>query len=125
MAQEQPLVTVYIPCRNYGHFLDQAAESVINQVYENWELIIIDEGSKDDTSKIAQKILKQNPKKVTFKHNQKPKGLQKLANEILSIANGKYMMRLDADDWLDESALFLLVNKLESTKNAGLVYGNY
>ncbi len=125
MAQEQPLVTVYIPCRNYGHFLDQAAESVINQVYENWELIIIDEGSKDDTSKIAQKILKQNPKKVTFKQNQKPKGLQKLANEILSIANGKYMMRLDADDWLDESALFLLVNKLESTKNAGLVYGNY
>ena len=62
MAQEQPLVTVYIPCRNYGHFLDQAAESVINQVYENWELIIIDEGSKDDTSKIAQKILKQNHK---------------------------------------------------------------
>ena len=35
------------------------------------------------------------------------------------------MMRLDADDWLDDSALFLLVNKLEATKNAGLVYGNY
>ena len=125
MAQEQPLVTVYIPCRNYGHFLDQAAESVINQVYENWELIIIDEGSKDETSKIAQKILKQNPKKFTLKQNQKPQGLQKLANEILSFANVKYLMRLVADVWLDESALFLLVNKLESTKNAGLVYGNY
>jgi glycosyltransferase involved in cell wall biosynthesis len=125
MEQEQPLVTVYIPCRNYGHFLNQAAESVINQVYKNWELIIIDEGSKDDTSNIAEKILKRKPEQITFVKNQKPKGLQKLANEVLSIANGKYMMRLDADDWLDESALFLLVNRLEASKNAGLVYGNY
>ena len=122
MEQEQPLVTIYIPCRNYGHFLNQAAESVINQVYKNWELIIIDEGSKDDTSNIAEKILKRKPEQITFIKNQKPKGLQKLANEVLSIANGKYMMRLDADDWLDESALFLLVNRLEASKNVGLVY---
>lgn len=125
MINKQPLVTIYIPCRNYGNFLNQAAESVINQVYENWELIIINEGSKDNTSKIAKKILKKNPNKITFIENKNPKGLQKLANEILSIANGKYMMRLDADDWLDESALFFLVSKLEGSKNTGLVYGNY
>ena len=125
MTRELPLVTIYIPCRNYGNFLSQAAESVINQAYQSWELIIIDEGSSDDTSKIAKKISKKDPNKITFIKNKKPKGLQKLANEVLSIANGKYMMRLDADDWLDESALFLLVSKLEATKNAGLVYGNY
>ena len=53
MEKEQPLVTIYIPCRNYGHFLNQAVKSVINQVYKSWELIIVDEGSKDDTSNIA------------------------------------------------------------------------
>ena len=70
MEQEQPLVTVYIPCRNYGHFLNQAAESVINQVYKNWELIITDEGPKDDTSNIAEKILKRKPEQITFIKNQ-------------------------------------------------------
>jgi glycosyltransferase involved in cell wall biosynthesis len=125
MIQGEPLVTIYIPCRNYGHFLNEAAESVIAQVYKNWELIIVDEGSSDDTSIVAKKIIKQHPNKITFIKNKNPKGLQKLANEVLSIANGKYMMRLDADDWLDNSALFLLVNKLEASKNAGLVYGNY
>ena len=119
------LVTIYIPCRNYGHYLSQAINSVIRQVYENWELIIIDEGSSDDTSKIAKEYQKIYPKKITFIENKEPIGLQKLANKVLRIAKGKYMMRLDADDWLDESAIFLLVNKLEGTKNAGLVYGNY
>ena len=119
------LVTIYIPCRNYGHYLSQAINSVISQVYENWELIIIDEGSSDDTSKIAKEYQKIYPKKITFIENKEPIGLQKLANKVLRIAKGKYMMRLDADDWLDESAIFLLVNKLEGTKNAGLVYGNY
>ena len=57
------LVTIYIPCRNYGHYLSQAINSVISQVYENWELIIIDEGSSDDTSKIAKEYQKIYPKK--------------------------------------------------------------
>ena len=96
---KNPLVTIYIPCRNYGHYLSQAINSVINQVYENWELIIVNEGSTDDTSKIAKKYQKSLPKKVNFIDNDEPIGLQKLANKVLRIANGKYMMRLDADDW--------------------------
>jgi glycosyltransferase involved in cell wall biosynthesis len=125
MSKEQPLVTVYIPCRNYGHFLSQAIQSVLDQVYSNWELIIIDEGSDDNSSSIAEDFLKKYPQKIKLIFNKEPIGLQKLANNVLSIAGGKYMMRLDADDWLDESALFLLVNKLENSDNSGLVYGNY
>ena len=45
-----PLVTIYIPCRNYGKYLSQSINSVISQVYENWELIIVNEGSSDKTS---------------------------------------------------------------------------
>jgi glycosyltransferase involved in cell wall biosynthesis len=123
--KSNPLVTLFIPCRNYGHYLSKAVDSVINQVYENWELIIVNEGSSDDTSEIAKKVQKKFPEKINFIENNEPIGLQKLANKVLSMANGKYMMRLDADDWLDESAIFLMVNKLEATKNAGLVYGNY
>ena len=121
----ESLVTIYIPCRNYGNFLTQSVESVFNQSYTNWELVIINEASDDNTSEIAKELCKREPKKTTFIDNKKPLGLQKLANLVLSQANGKYMMRLDADDWLDENALLLLVTKLESSSDSGLVFGNY
>ena len=119
------LVTIYIPCRNYGNFLAQSVESVFNQSYTNWELVIINEASDDNTSEIARELCKREPQKTTFIDNKKPLGLQKLANLVLSQANGKYMMRLDADDWLDENALLLLVSKLENSSDSGLVFGNY
>ena len=121
----ESLVTIYIPCRNYGNFLTQSVESVFNQSYTNWELVIINEASDDNTSEIAKGLCEREPKKTTFIDNKKPLGLQKLANLVLSQANGKYMMRLDADDWLDENALLLLVTKLESSDDLGLVFGNY
>tara|TARA_B110000483_G_scaffold140482_1_gene167735 strand:- start:30 stop:1424 length:1395 start_codon:yes stop_codon:yes gene_type:complete len=120
-----PLVTIYIPCANYGRFLKQSVESVFTQLYTNWELIIIDEASTDDTAVISRELCSRFPKKVTFRQNKKSTGLQKIANNILDIANGKYLIRLDADDWFDECALLLMVAKLEATPNAGLVYGNY
>ena len=120
-----PLITVYIPCRNYGNFLKQCIESVFSQLYTNWELIIVDEGSTDDTAVIAQEFCRLRPKDLTFIHNEKATGLQKLANTVLSVAKGKYMVRLDADDWFDECALLIMVAKLESTPDIGMVYGNY
>ena len=52
-----PLVTIYIPCRNYGKYLRQSIESVLSQIYSNWELFIIDEGSNDDTEEISKEYL--------------------------------------------------------------------
>lgn len=123
--KNNPLVTVYIPCRNYANFLEQSINSVVNQLYTNWELFIIDEGSTDGSIKIANKYLNKFPKKLKVIKNDNPIGLQKIANNILGLSNGKYMVRLDADDWFDESALLLMVSKLENSPKAGLVYGNY
>ncbi len=120
-----PLVTVYIPCRNYGRFLQQCVESVFEQLYTHWEIIIMDEASTDDTSEIARDLCRRHPDKTTFIQNEKATGLQRLANTVLGIAKGKYMVRLDADDWLDEGAILLMVAKLEATPDIGLVYGNY
>lgn len=125
MSIVNPLVTVYVPCRNYGRFLTQCAESVLTQLYTNWELILVDEASEDDTASIAENLHQRCPDRITVIRNSEPLGLQKLANRVLGMANGKYMMRLDADDWLDEGALLLMVSKLEASPDAGLVYGNY
>ena len=120
-----PLVTIYIPSRNYSQYLENSINSVINQTYTNWELILIDEASTDNTFIIAQKFERKYPNKITLIKNEKPQGLQKVANKILKIANGKYMMRLDADDWLHEIALTEMVKKIEKDSKYGIVYGNY
>ncbi len=125
VLQSGPLVTVYIPCRNYGRFLNNALESMRDQLHTNWELFIVDEASEDDTQIIAHYFRSRVPQQVEVIHNAKPIGLQRVANHVLSLAQGKYIVRLDADDWFDESALLLMTSKLESDSNLGLVYGNY
>ena len=122
---KEPLVSVYIQSRNYGKYLDKSIESVINQIYKNWELFIIDEDSKDDILKIAKKYKNKYSKKITIIKNDKVLGLQRIANKIISIAKGKYIIRLDADDWLHEVALLIMVNKLEENSKAAIAYGNY
>ena len=120
-----PLVTIYIPCHNYGRFLNQALSSIQSQLYKNWELFIVDDASKDATYSIASNFQQLNTNKVKVIKNSDPLGLQKIANKVLSYSNAKYIIRLDADDWLDESAILLMVSKLESDEKLGLVYGNY
>jgi CMP-N-acetylneuraminic acid synthetase len=97
----------------------------VGQLHTNWELIIVNEGSEDDTQTIAERYLALHPDRVRVLRNDTPVGLQKVANTVLGLANGKYLMRLDADDWLDESALLLMTAKLESDPQFGLVYGNF
>ena len=123
--KQSPLVTIYIPCCNYGRFLQQSVESVYRQLYTNWELIIVDEGSDDESVRIADELCRRSPSKTSLIKNPQAIGLQRLANTVLGMAKGKYMIRLDADDWLDENALLVLVTKLESSPNIGLAYGNY
>lgn len=120
-----PLVTVYIPCRNYGRFLSKAVESVRLQLHRHWELFIIDEASSDETLAVAESERRLLPNKIVVIRNNEPLGLQRVANRILGLATGKYIVRLDADDWFDESALLVMVAKLESDEELGLVFGNY
>ncbi len=125
MMRGTPLVTIYIPCRNYGRYLATAIESVLSQLYRNWEMIIVDEASDDNTPAVSDYFHHRHPDRIKVVRNAAPVGLQKVANTALGMAQGKYLMRLDADDWLDEGALLLMVAKLESDPEYGLVYGNY
>jgi glycosyltransferase involved in cell wall biosynthesis len=120
-----PLVTVYIPSRNYGQYLGQAIASVREQLYPHWELFIIDEASEDATAAIAEHACREDPERIRLLRHETPRGLQYIANQVLKAARGRYIVRLDADDWFDESALLLMAAKLESDPSLGLVYGNY
>ena len=117
-----PLVTVYITNHNYEKFIRQAIESVLGQTMDDFELIIIDDGSEDNSRAIIEEY-KSHPKVLTV--FQKNKGLNVTNNIALRLAHGKYIMRLDADDYLDENALALLSGALEREPEVGLVFPNY
>lgn len=117
-----PRVTVYIPVHNYGKFLRQAIKSVLAQRYEDWELIVINDGSTDQTLHVL-KSYSQHPK-ITIVHQQR-KGLTVSNNVALRMARGEYIIRLDADDYFDENALLVLANVLDTHPEVGLVYSDY
>lgn len=95
-----PKVSIIVPCYNQAQFLPEALQSVLNQTYENWECIIVNDGSPDNTKEVAQKWVKKDPRFIyLFKENG---GLSSARNAGLNIANGDFIQFLDADDCLDE-----------------------
>ncbi len=119
---KEPLVTVYITNYNYGKYIRQAIESVLSQTFQDFELIIIDDGSTDNSKDIIEEYAN-NPKiKIIYQQN---KGLNVTNNIALKVAKGKYIMRLDADDFLHPEALEKMVTALEKDNELGLVFPDY
>lgn len=111
-----PLISVIMPCYNSAKYLDNAVRSVVGQSYENWELLICDDGSDDGSKKIAEDWARRH-ENVYFFHNKYAKGAPGARNTCLSNARGRYIAFLDSDDlWLPqklESQLrFMEVNKV-------------
>jgi glycosyltransferase involved in cell wall biosynthesis len=113
------LVSVIVPCYNYAHFLGEALDSVLAQTYSNWECIIINDGSPDNTEEVA---LDYCAKDSRFRYFYKENGGHSSArNYGIEQSNGNYIMPLDADDILDPKYLKEAVSKIESDKNIKLV----
>ena len=117
-----PKISVYIPTYNYGRFLDTAIQSVLKQTLDDWELIVIDDGSTDDTPEILT-TYRTHPKIRILR--QENRGLNVTNNVALRIARGEYLLRLDADDFLDENILLVLSHVLDTKPEVGLVYPDY
>lgn len=93
MVNRAPLVSVVIPCFNYGRFLGEAIESVLRQTHSPIEVIVVDDGSTDDTERVARGY----PATVLRQPNA---GVCVAANAGFRAARGEFVMRLDADDRL-------------------------
>jgi len=92
-----PLISVVMPVYNASTFLSEAIESVVNQTYQNWELIIVDDGSCDNSLLISKAFAKQDTRIRVYKNKQNL-GIGATMNRLLSLCKGEYIARMDSDD---------------------------
>jgi len=117
-----PMVTIYITNYNYEKYIRHAIDSVLSQSFASYELIIIDDGSSDNSRSIINEYSLNSKVKIVF---QKNKGLNATNNIALNLARGKYIMRLDADDYLNKNALLFMSSYLETAQDVVMVFPDY
>ncbi|MCK8600206.1 glycosyltransferase family 2 protein [Desulfoferrobacter suflitae] len=116
-----PLVSVIIPCYNQARFLPEAVESIQDQTYQNWECLIVNDGSTDDTAEVAAGLAAADRR---VRHlNQFNAGLSSARNRGLKESRGWLIQFLDADDRLEALKLETHTSWLENHREIGIVYG--
>lgn len=114
------LVSIIIPCYNYGHFLHEAVESALNQTYHNVEVVIVDDGSTDDTRAIAKVLAsKHSSLKYVYRKNG---GLSAARNTGIDVSSGKYIVFLDSDDKLKPKFVAKCIDALSHHSTASYAY---
>lgn len=117
-----PRISIIIPVYNTSDYLKPCLDSVVNQTYQNIEIICINDGSTDNSLEILEQYQNRDKRiKVVSKKNE---GLSAARNTARQYVTGKYMMYLDSDDWLDINACEMAVSKAED-ENADVVFWNY
>jgi len=97
-----PLISVVVPLYNYSQYIEWCIQSIINQDYPNWELIVVDDCSTDDSYKIAKNFESSNIHIIQLPENS---GYSKAKNEGIVLSKGKYIVTIDADDMLTRNSL--------------------
>lgn len=113
-----PDISVIVTCYNYGRYLERCLRSLFNQNYSNtfsYEVIIIDDCSTDETPIVCNKFTSKFPNCVYIR-NPKNIGLQRSCNTAIGQCSGRYIVRVDADDYVSRHFLFFLKYTLDKSK---------
>jgi glycosyltransferase involved in cell wall biosynthesis len=118
MEIKNPLVSVLMTAYNREKYITEAIESTLASTYTNFELIIVDDCSKDNTVEIA-KSYKKKDARIKVHKNEKNLGDYHNRNKAASYANGKYLKYLDSDDMIFPDSLSFMINTMEQYPDAG------
>lgn len=115
------LVSVIIPAYNCGQYIGETINSVMTQSYSNWECIIVDDGSTDNTYYVAEQYCSRDSRiKLVHQNNQ---GLPSARNTGIMHSSGEYILPVDGDDIIDQSYIEKAVQHFHSHPETTLVYG--
>jgi len=119
MRDKLPAVSVCVPTYNYGRFLADCLESVLNQTLSDWELIISDDCSSDNTQEIAAQYV-QRDSRIVYLRNPKRFGMNANVKKAAEAGRGRYLKMLCSDDWLASECLEKLYDLMEQNSSAAL-----
>ncbi|MBF2063335.1 MAG: glycosyltransferase family 2 protein [Calothrix sp. C42_A2020_038] len=110
-----PLVSIILPCYNRANYIEKCVQSILAQTYTNLECILIDDGSKDNTREIAEKLITLDSRvKYFYKENG---GLSSARNFGIEKAHGEWIQCLDPDDWIHEDKTRFQLSHVEGLEN--------
>ena len=110
-----PKVSVLMGVFNCSEFVAEAIESILSQTFSDFELIICDDGSSDDTAAIVKKYA-ETDKRIVFVQNDRNYGLAHTLNRCLSLSSGDYLIRMDGDDVSKPERFQVLLDTAERHK---------
>ncbi|MCU7614250.1 glycosyltransferase [Chryseobacterium sp. GMJ5] len=120
---ENPLVTVIVVSYNHSKYIKENLDSIKNQTYDNIQLIVGDDASKDNSVEVFQQWLQENNYPAITNFHRKNTGLATMLNECVTLAEGKYIKIIAADDFLHPESIAKCVEKLETLgESYGMVF---
>ncbi|WP_165452175.1 glycosyltransferase family 2 protein [Paenibacillus thalictri] len=118
-----PKVTVVMPTYNRAPFIKEAVQSVLDQMLQDWRLLIIDDASADGTEELLSEYWSDH--RITYVKRPINGGIGPVLNDALKLVTTPYFMQLDADDWIEKETLSLLLGGMEQAgEHTALAYGN-
>lgn len=122
-TQSYPIVSILIPAYNVANYLPQCLESVVNQTYPYLQVVVVDDGSIDNTLEIAG----QYADKYSFVevYHQDNAGVSTARNTLISLAKGEYVLFVDSDDWIERDMVERMLNTLDNSKADIAVCGSF
>jgi glycosyltransferase involved in cell wall biosynthesis len=120
MDGSDSMVSIIVPCYNHAHYLEEALNSVLQQSYTNWECIIINDGSTDNTKSVGEAYVNKDPRFKLI--NIQNSGVSVAKNTAIAEAKGTYIFPLDADNKMHPECLGLCISEFEKKPTTCLVY---
>lgn len=114
------MISIIIPVYNSEKFLHKCVNSVLHQTFQNWELILVDDGSSDSSGRICDIFAQDNPKVRTI--HKENGGVSSARNAGLDVAIGEYIMFVDSDDWIEPE---LCQGLVDGIRQCDIVIGGY
>lgn len=115
-------VTIVIPVYNSEKYIAKCLESVLNQTYKDFEILVINDGSKDNSKKIIDEYAEKYPEKIKAIH-QENKGVSITRNNAIKMVKTEYIMFMDNDDFIDKDYIEVLVENIEKEKYDVVISG--
>ena len=109
-----PLVSILVPAYNVAQYLHKCLDSIVNQTYQQLQVVVVDDGSSDNSLSIVKDYAAKYP--FVEVYHQENAGVAAARNNLLSHVKGDYVLFVDSDDWLELDMIEFLISKIEKYK---------